>query len=133
MNNFEFGRAVKICGKEYHITSDMKSVTTAMTETSMKLNELSSSDLSDDEITKLITQHYRHAIDATLGEGSFDQIFEGRVINYTDLFELIRFITREIEIWREEQKQNAPRKKIESLQGRKVSQIPKKKSGHRKK
>lgn len=130
MNNFEFGRAVKICGKEYHITSDMKIITAAMTEASRKLNELSSSNLPDDEITKLITEHYRHAIDATLGEGSFDQIFEGRVVNYTDLFDLIRFVTKEIEIWRKEQ--NARRKEIESLQGRKVSRIPKKKSGRRK-
>jgi len=42
----------------------------------------------------------KKGIDAMLGEGAFDEIFKGRIVNLVDIVQLVAYIAKEVNIYR---------------------------------
>lgn len=58
--------------------------------------------LADEEKMEKVTETSRRAVDQCLGDGAFDEIFEGRKISVLDMASLLDFIRFEIEEWKRE-------------------------------
>lgn len=103
MNSFDFGRPMKICGKIYHLTSDMEKAGRVMKECSEEAFRLSGDDtMPDEEKMQKVTETSRGMVDQCLEEGAFDEIFKGREISVLDMASLMDFIRSEIEEWKRE-------------------------------
>lgn len=103
MNSFNFGRPMEICEKVYYLTSDMKKAGWVMKGCSEELLSLSSDDtVPDEEKIQKVTEASRRTVDQCLGEGAFDEIFEGREASILDMASLMDFIRSEIEEWKRE-------------------------------
>lgn len=103
MNSFNFGRPMKICGKIYHLTSDMGKAGKVMKGCSEEILQLSGDvTVPDEKKMEKVTEASRRAVDQCLGKGAFDEIFEGREIGVLDMASLIDFIRSEIEEWKRE-------------------------------
>lgn len=103
MNSFDFGRPMEICGKVYYLTSDMKKAGRVMKECSDEVLRLSEdATVPDEEKVQKVTEAGRRTVDECLGEGAFDEIFEGRDVSMLDMASLVDFIRSEIEEWKRE-------------------------------
>ena len=103
LHSFNIGRPMKICGKVYHLTSDMEKAGRVMKECSGEAFRLSGdAALADEEKMEKVTETSRRAVDQCLGDGAFDEIFEGRKISVLDMASLLDFIRFEIEEWKRE-------------------------------
>ena len=94
---------MEICGKVYHLTSGMKKAGWVMKGCSEEVLRLSGDDtVPDEEKVQKVTEAGRRTVDQCLGEGAFDEIFEGRDVSMLDMASLVDFIRSEIEEWKRE-------------------------------
>ena len=103
MNSFNFGRPVEIEGAVYTISSDRDRIRAALELQQAKLKVIEKSNLPDDRKKKEIAEVCRDGLDVILGKGSFDKIFSERAFNYGDYTMLIKFLTKEMELWKKEE------------------------------
>lgn len=103
MNSFNFGRKVEICGEIYYLKRDMEAIAKAMKKCSDKMIELSQKkDIPKEEMMGEVETHSKEAIDAALGEGSYNKIFAQEEPDLINLVALVDFITEEINQWKKE-------------------------------
>lgn len=88
MNEFNFGRPVKICGKEYRIDLGREDIRT-------KLQELIPQVKEKQPVTVALAQA-QALIDLLLGSGAYDDLFAGRIAAKEDIAALLNFILGEI-------------------------------------
>lgn len=102
MNEFQFGRPIKICGKVYYLTSNMKMLSAQMLNTAALMKQVSALEIGDAEKMEQATKLCRACIDKVLGQGSFDEIFAIEEPSTLNLAALMQFIASEISAWKQE-------------------------------
>lgn len=102
MNEFNFGRPVKICGQTYFITTDMENLSRKMYDMATQCEQIDNLEIGNDEKLKRVTEVYKDCIDYAFGKGCFNRIFYTQTLSIYNMRKLINFITAEIETWSKE-------------------------------
>lgn len=105
MNEFRFGKPVKICGTEYWVDMGVKEKQarrlaimsrTAKLQKELKEEESSPEAQIQPETKEQFLGCCKEMIDLILGEGAYDSIFEGRVILVNDVTALLNFLQAQL-------------------------------------
>ena len=103
MNEFEFGRKVKIDGEVYSIGGDYEEIKKVIKHQIKKMQEISASGGTQETQTAAIRKSAKKVLNAVLGEGAFEKIFKSRKFNVSDFTDLLLFLAREIDTRNHEQ------------------------------
>lgn len=105
MDEFRFGKPVKICGTEYWVDMGIKEKQerrlvimdrTAKLQKQLKEEESSPEAQLQTETKERFLDCCKEIIDLILGKGAYDSIFEGRVIFVSDVTALLNFLQAQL-------------------------------------